>query len=119
MKNSLLLALLLITACSRFDPDTALQDCRVRAQAAAGEYVANYKVCLMDRHHASPDLAFYFAGGEAAFRRAARTDDQEVRRSTIEVAKGFFRLARFHGLDSAWIEGHISIDSAAIYNHPR
>jgi len=107
--------MLLLTACG-FNATAAVDDCRLRARAATGDYLANYELCLVERHHASHELASNLAGAEGAFVHATGSDDRTVRRASLDLEFSYLRLARYDGLDTIWMARKIRVDSTALYD---
>ncbi len=93
-------------------PDAAIEDCRVRAQAGAGEYSAGLQVCLVDQHGFKTELAAAIAGAERARAESMEQVGQpRLRWSYFDFYASQLRMTRSQGVDSAWIEDQIRRDS--------
>lgn len=113
-RDYLISIILLAAACGAPSPaklDAAIDDCRTRAKAAAGDYGAAYQVCLVDQHHFAPELAKRLGTAETNRQWSSLGETAEDRWGRFGIYAGYLRLARFNGIDSQWIERTIRRDS--------
>jgi hypothetical protein len=108
--------LLALAACrpSPAHLDAAIQDCRTRARAGAGDYAAAFEVCLVDHAKLDREVATNLGTGEDWRARAIEADDREERWRDYAIYTASMRLTRFKGVDSSWIEQTIRRDSTSL-----